>query len=300
MPRKKLIDEGKIKWGKIDTATIKEKNCLQAELHLQEPLTPLQAHTLQSFCKFTVGENRQQISFDIRNSWKGLIMACLSIAYCIYGRSIIYRMLRTQQYFNTKVEFDYEILLRQLKDSGTSKEPENIIERIAMPPSWKPCYVMGKYTVKEIHSSFERIKKLLVLDDLKTLVKIGQSTSFHIYKSYPVTFPQETTRWRVSDFVDCAEGIAVIKDDVMRSLSGELRVCGAPYQMNPQQLAEWSSEFEDPGKPPPLFGYEISKQSVSYLCTYFPFLKVDFINISSTSGQKIWIIFDRKHLGKWG
>ena len=79
MPRKKLIDEGKIKWEKIDADTIKGKNCLQAELLFQEPFTPLQAHTLQSYCKFRVGEDRKQVTFTTRNSWKGLIMACYKV-----------------------------------------------------------------------------------------------------------------------------------------------------------------------------------------------------------------------------
>ena len=298
MPRKKLENKGD-SWKRIDKAMKKEKNCLQAELLLKEPLTPLQAHTLQSYCKFAVGTNREQISFNTRNSWKGLIMACLSIAYCKYGCSFISMMVKTQQYLNTKVAFNYSILSSLLEDSGA----QNTIEKVAIPPSWKPCYVLGAYTAKEVSLSMERIPALLGLDTSKSIVKVSQSTTPNVYKSYPEPCPQQESPWRVSDFVECVEGIALVSERTMDRLFGDRRAMGVPHQVNPQGLVEWSSEHDDPGKPVALFGYEISLHSVKQLCTYFPFLETDLIHLArkySQLGKSAWIVFDSKHLGKWG
>lgn len=297
MPRKKLIDQDKIKWGKIESATIENKNCLQAELLLQEPLTPMQAHTLKSYCKFTVGKDLQQITVNTKNSWKGLIMACLSIAYCKYGIKITPHLIKSKQYYNTKVEFKYERLLELLGYSSTYGETDDRIEGVAAPPSWKPCYVMGKFTKKEIYDSFNNIDKLLGLDVSKSVIKTDYSDVPHMYKSYPASSPWQEKRWRVSDFVECVEGIALVTSETMDILSGECIAIHAPYDVEPRRLVKWSSVFDDSGRPTPLYGYEISEQSQESLCLYFPFLKADFRKRAS---EQAWIIFDRKHLGKWG
>lgn len=288
MPRKKMIDESKIRWGKIDTAIIKEKNCLQAELLLREQLTPWSAHTLQSCCKFSISEDRKQVSFPLKNSWKGLIMACLSIAYCKYGTDIVKKLLESEQYYITQASFTYDHL------QGA------VIEQIYAPLSWKPCYVTATYKLEKIYTCFERLEKLLGLNRSESVITTEYAVEPLLFKDSPVTFPLETGRWRVSDFLlDCVEGIACVSDETMDKLFGNRLAMGAPYQLKPQDIALWSSEYDDPGRPVPLFGYEISTATIGYLYTYFPYLKTNFQTLASDPNLS-WVVFDRKHLGKWG
>ena len=287
MPRKKMIDTDSIRLEKVDDEIIGKKNCLQAELSLKEQLTPLNVHTLRTYYKFVVADDRKRVSFSLRNSWKGLIMACLSIAYCKYEKSIIKKMIQSNQYLITQVDFKYDNLNGEF------------VELIPAPPSWKPCYVTGSYNVRKIHDSLKYIENLLDLNPSQSFVTTNYITTPSPFKNYTISLPLETKRWRISNFLDCAGGIALITNETMEKLYGNRAALGAPCRLKPEGIAQWTSEFDDYGKPMPLFGYEVSASTVNHLITYFPFLKADFM-CEAKKQNSPWVVFDRVHLGKWG
>lgn len=50
----------------------------------------------------------------------------------------------------------------------------------------------------------------------------------------------------------------------------------------------------------PIYGYNITPSTVEQISTYFPFMESEFYAALTTMSGSAWVIFDGKHLGKWG
>ena len=88
MPRKKTIDTDEIKLEKIDKQIVEVKDCLQVKIQLNEPFSDEIWNVLQDFYRFQIDKASMTLTRDIKNSWKGLVMMLLSLAYCKYGRKV--------------------------------------------------------------------------------------------------------------------------------------------------------------------------------------------------------------------
>lgn len=301
MPRKKTIDQDKIRLEQIDSTIIEQKNCLQAELVFEaEFFTSLQQHTLQSYYKFEIDKDHNRLTVNTANSWKGLIMVFLSLVYVKYGTRIVGKLFRVGQYAKyTLATTDFA--------QAQCETPylDERIELVAAPPSWKACYVRGNYESADIKQSIRNFEKVLCLDSKSSYITTQYASVVpHQYRYRPITQPVDNSGLLCCYLKDhqgaaCAEGLAFVSATTFDKLFGERLVQGFSSVISPNRLSEIMESEDDPMRPIPLYAYEITPETMSVLCSYFPFAK-DLIQASAKEEPGSFIIFDRKHLGKWG
>lgn len=143
MPRKKTIDEERIRLEKIDMKVVEVKNCLGVELFFKSAFTAGEIEVLKKFYHFQVSDNGQKLSRSIKNSWKGLVMMLVSVAYCRYQDKVVAQIMnyghhkKIKSQWNLHVDFDYTVFLsadelkKMQRESQATYEEEEIIEAIA-------------------------------------------------------------------------------------------------------------------------------------------------------------------------
>lgn len=196
MPRKKTIDTDVIKFKNIDQSIIERKDCLRVKLCFKNirEFTPDQRTTMGSYfgCRFV---NDNMITLVTRNSWKGLIMFFLSLAYMKFDKKleqVLWLMARPnmpRQITITNVSWDYWFLVKDnIGKWETRSDPR--IERIPASPGTSPCYVVGEYDPKSIKQSLDNFCILYGIDIAQSTVETACSKQVpHQYKQYPVENP---------------------------------------------------------------------------------------------------------------
>lgn len=331
MPRKKTIDYNEIRLEKIDINTVEIKSCLGANLIFQEPFTPKQWHTLNSYFKCGTVESENKVTIKTGNSWKGLVMFLLSVAYCRFNMKFPGRLCDVQQHTTTAVSFKYEHLLWG-HTGDFSIQTNDIIEQIVAPKSWRPCYVRGDYTVKDIQKSISNLSQLLGIDMKNSTLQTEFSSQLpHQYKSNPA-HRVDTSHLLCSALDSYADGIGFVTADTMKSIMNRTRVASDNMTLSPAKRALLALGFRPttqieipvnkaiivPDEVPPdkieiclkkaipisdtigFFAYEITTQTVQNLCNYFPFLTFQFQYEATQPEVPSFVIFDRTYLGKWG
>lgn len=95
MPRNKTINLTQIGLNKIIQEEyldiVEEKDCFSVGLTFNTPFTSEQWNIIKKRFYFTINKNACTVYRKINNSWKGLIMALLSLAYCKHGDKIVER-----------------------------------------------------------------------------------------------------------------------------------------------------------------------------------------------------------------
>jgi len=117
MPRPKTIDANKIRLEKIDAEIVEVKNCLGVELLFQSAFAPEQIQVLKNFYGFQVSSNGQMLSRAVKNSWKGLVMLLVSVAYCKFQDKVVAQIWnctnhkKIKSMWRLRVDFDYTAFL---------------------------------------------------------------------------------------------------------------------------------------------------------------------------------------------
>lgn len=301
MPRKKLIDSDNIRLEKVDKTMIAIKNCLQAKLVFKTAFTPKQLHTLRTYYSFDVFEENHMdtITVNTYNSWKGLVLLFLSLAYCKFEWNMPGKLLDVQQYTITSVSFQYEDLLWE--HTGALWEQSNeAIEQIAAPPSWAPCYVRGKYKDGDISRSLNNFIKLLDIDEKNSFIKTENSQHLpHEYKNRPAVRVHNPCL--LSENLKIAKnGITFVHRELYLKLFGNRMAQAFSAMIRPDMMKTWRESEDDPMKPVPLYGYQMTPENVPLLCEYFPFIKYDIISESRKPAPQSYVLFDRIYLGRFG
>lgn len=143
MPRKKTIDEERIRLEKIDAKVAEVKNCLGVELIFNSTFTAEEIEVLKKFYHFQVSSSGQMLSRPIKNSWKGLVMMLVSVAYCRYQDKVVAQIWNCSHHkkirsrWNLHIDFNYTAFLSadELKElqqeSQVIFQKEEIIKAIA-------------------------------------------------------------------------------------------------------------------------------------------------------------------------
>lgn len=128
MPRAKTIDLNKIYLEKLvqkkHLDIIEKKDCLSVGLTFNTPFTDEQWSIIEKRFNFTVYRSSCTIYRNINNSWKGLVMALLSLSYCKHGDETVKRFwdskyipksTKSKSFHsigrNMRIDFNYEQLL---------------------------------------------------------------------------------------------------------------------------------------------------------------------------------------------
>ena len=195
MPREKTINKKQIELKNIDQTIIENKDCLQVNLCFTDinVFTPKERTIMRSCFGCNVNDNT--IVLKTKNSWKGLVMFFLSLAYMKYKEEledVLYVMARPnhqRQILITNVSRYYWWLV---KDSigkwETRSDPR--IEEIPAPPGYPPRYVVGRYDPEDIKESMDNFCILYGIDKEQSIVETDYSKQVpHQYKQYPVENP---------------------------------------------------------------------------------------------------------------
>lgn len=81
MPRKKNIELGKISISKLTNTMVEENDCLGVNLVFNNPFTDEQCEVLRNRYKMSVNDTGTELSREVNNSWKGLVMMLLTLSY---------------------------------------------------------------------------------------------------------------------------------------------------------------------------------------------------------------------------
>ena len=340
MPRKKLIDEENIKFEKIDLDIIEKKNCLGVKLVFNAPLGQRQLHTMQSFYRIATDKTGLTATRSIKNSWKGLVMLLLSLTYCKYGNRVLKTIMdrpyskggKYKSHFSISNDFttflDEKILSdiqakamvctieemilsvlsetkeqqrrifqqrrkERIKTSLLNLPPQPNFEQIPAPPSWKAFYLMGKYNPDYIKGDMVILAELLDLDVKNSIITTDYyKTATYKYAVTPAKY-QNTERLLCScpSEFRFAYGIEIVDDEKFSFLQKEKYVKKIDPSISPQQIDERETL---------ILGYSLCDYTIKRLCTYFPFMESEFHEALIRMGGNSWVIFDSKHLGKWG
>lgn len=297
MPRKKTIDCNEIRLEKIDKTTVEIKSCLGASLIFQQPFTPKQWHTLNSYFKCETVESENKVSIKTGNSWKGLVMFLLSVAYLRFDMKFPGGICDVHQYTTTAVSYQYEHLLWKHK-GDLSIQTDDSIEQIVAPKSWRPCYVRGEYTVEDIQKSISNLSQLLEIDVKNSTIHTVFASQFpHEYKSNPAQ-RVDTSHLLCSALKTYADGICFVTADTMGTLVK--RAVIVPDEIPPNKIEICLKKAIPNSDVIDFFAYEVTTQTLGSLCTYFPFLANDFYVEAKQTEVLSLVIFDRTYLGKWG
>ena len=179
MPRVSSLKMNGERLENIDWTFIQNNSCLGAKLRFTEGFNPKQWHTLKTYFRCAVSEDENTVIIKLNNSWKGLVMFFLSVAYMQYGCKLETILLNTKKKYG-KVQWAitnvskhyYELVTNNI--GPTETRIDNQIERIAAPPSWRPYYVKGNYDIADIKCSIENFSLLLGIDakQFKQLVEV--------------------------------------------------------------------------------------------------------------------------------
>lgn len=339
MPRKKLIDEENIKFEKIDLDIIEKKNCLGVKLVFNTPMGQRQLHTMRTFYKITTDETGLTAIRSTKNSWKGLVMLLLSLTYCKYGNQVMKTIMarpyskggKYKSYLPINDDFtaflDKKILSdiqptmvctpeeailsllpetreqqrrifqqrrkERFKASLLNLPPQPNFEQIPAPPSWKAFYIMGKYEPNYIKGDMVALAELLDLDVKNSII----TTDY--YKTAPYNYIVTPAKYQNREGLLCScpgefrfvYGIEIVDDKKFSLLHKEKYAQEIDPSISPQQIGEGETS---------IFGYNICDHTVKRLCSYFPFMESEFHEALIRMGGRAWVIFDSKHLGKWG
>jgi len=336
MPRKKTIDLNGIKWEKINQAIIERKNCLQVKLVFKTPPSQRQWHTMRTYFKINTNVAGRTASRQLNNSWKGLVMLLLSLIYCKYGKSTLatlYKSALAGKKYKSHLSFswDYDVFLndnernrlqeeaylsispdinkyfnKEVEKSRIRKQqelnfkslliklpPNSAFEQIAAPPSWKPCYVKGNYSPKDIEGAMMVFAELLDLDMERSIITTVYSIiTPHKYKVAPASYKDTSGLLCSCPSKFCfAYGIEIVEDGVFCSELANKYIQTVDTKIPPNEIEKGDI---------PIYGYNISANTIKQLCAYFPFMDTEFYNALATMGGNAWVVFDGKYLGKWG
>ena len=300
MPRKKTIDSENIRLSGISEDVIERKNCLQANLVFKEPLSPICWHLSKEYLKCSVDKRSQTISVSLKNSWKGLVVFLLSLCYFCFEYKTLSRVADANQLCITNLSFKYDGLAKIEGSEYMFKKTDDEIEQVPAPPSWAPLYVRGDYKVKDIERSISNFCQLLKIEKAKSTVKTEyDNLPCHQYKKNPSGIISTSGRLcgRSKNLV---KGTAIISYEDMDMLYGSLYAVGFSADVPIESLPELQSTYDDPGMPIPYYGYQITEKGLPFLRSYFPFYSKELSACAKYDGKKPFIIFDRRHLGKWG
>lgn len=81
MPRKKNIELGKISISKLTNTMVEENDCLGVNLVFNTSFTDEQCEVLRNRYKMSVNDTGTELSRNVNNSWKGLVMMMLTLGY---------------------------------------------------------------------------------------------------------------------------------------------------------------------------------------------------------------------------
>lgn len=295
---------------------------------------------MREYFRIDTNEAAMTANRKMKNSWKGLLMLLLSLVFCKYGRDTVLTLFKymssmkkykchmlfswdykvfsdekTIQDIETKamvflspdevaLQFNKEIKdgflngIRQQERANRKKmlidlPSDPTFEQIAVPPSWKACYVKGDYTPMNIEGGIMLCAKLLDLDKKNSTVTTGNCGAVpHGYMVTPAKF-QDTSGLLCS----CpwkylfAYGVEIVEHEAFFSELASKYVQVIDAKIPPSEIKKGDI---------PIYGYNISASTIEQLCTYFPFMRTEFYNALSTMGGNAWVIFDSKHLGRWG
>ena len=300
MPRKKTIDSESIGLAGINEEVIERKNCLQANLVFNEPLPSICWYLSKEYLRCSVDEAAQTISLSLTNSWKGLMVFLLSLCYFCFNYKAPSKIADANQFCITNLSFKYSDLVRSTGTADLNEQTDDEIENIPAPSSWAPLYVRGEYTAKNIERSLNNFCQLLRIDRAQSVVKtVYDNSPCHQYKKNPTGIISTAGRLceRSKNFV---KGTAIIPYEDMDELVGSLYAARFSADVPIDVIPEYQSIYDDPGRPIPYYGYQITKQGLRYLLSCFPFYAEALSACARREDEKPFIIFDRKHLGKWG
>lgn len=305
MPRVSSLKPNEEKLSKIDVAFIESKDCLGAKLKFNEAFNPKQWHTLKTYFRCTVSEVDNTVTIKLNNSWKGLVMFFLSVSYMEHGGNLENALLERQKRYG-KVQWEitsvskhyYELVPNSLGPKETRTDDQ--IEQIAAPPSWRPYYVKGNYKAEDIKNSIDNFSVLLGIDTKHSVIEHRNAKQFPYAYKHRAAERTEINGLLCSILKDCTEGIAFVSSETMDRLYGNRYAVKAKYTYSPQRVAEIMEDEDDPMRPVPIYGYRITQDSLPYLCIYFPYLESEFKQEAKRTGSPTYVVFDRKHLGKWG
>lgn len=196
MPRKKTINTDLIKLISIDQSIIERKDCLGVNLCFKDADVFSLEEWRIIFYHFkcsVVGD--YTITLRTRNSWKGLIMFFLSLAYMKYKGEIedaLWLMAPRKQQRQILITDVSQTYWKLVKDSTgkweTRSDPR--IEQIPAAPDYPPCYVVGRYDTESIKQSLNNFCILYGIDKEQSTVETVYSKQVpHQYKTYSVKNP---------------------------------------------------------------------------------------------------------------
>lgn len=171
--------------------------------------------------------------------------------------------------------------------------PDSTFEQIAVPPSWKPCYIKTEYTPRSIEGNMMVLAKLLDLDEKKSII----ATEY--YKEIPYDFAISPAKFQDTSGLLCScpaelrftYGIEIVEHEAFFTKLASQYVQVIEPKIAPTQIKNGHV---------PIYGYNLSASTKGQLSAYFPFMETEFVNALQTMGGNAWVVFDAKHLGKWG
>lgn len=196
MPKKKTIDTEVIKLKSIDQSVIERKDCLEVNLCFKDTkvFSPDEWKIIFNHFKCSVVEDNT-IALQTRNSWKGLVMFFLSLAYMKYKDTIedtlwkIAQGKHPRQLLITNVSFKYWHLIENNSGEGDTRSDPRI-ERIPAAINYPPCYVVGKYEPEDIKESLDNFCRHFRIDKEQSTVKTTYSKQVpHQYQMHSVENP---------------------------------------------------------------------------------------------------------------
>lgn len=285
---------------------------------------------IQVYCKFQLTQDLKEITFSTQNSWKGLIMAFLSITYSKYRYDFTEKIDYNNQYVLTQVSYKYEKLISVL-DHTNLDDTDDRIEQIAAPPSWRPCYVTANrgYPTRSIERSLTNFAKILNLDTKSSTISTQYANTLpHEYKCRPakkeelsqdfsgkysslyqkLTYMDEIRYYlpkqKIQLLWQCrkewVEGVVIINNDTMKSLYGDRLLVVANELSEILHFPEIVEMCDDHGHPAPFLGCAITSDTEKYLYQKFPYLRAELCYQLYKSPDTSYVIFDKKYMGKWG
>ncbi len=313
MPRTKKNEERnyEIKLSDITIDDIESNDCLSIELYISG-LDNRMWYLIENFYIFLVIGERKGFSMKLGNSWKGLIQLLLSVLYCKVGAKIVVIHADYENHFVHHVRIDHDFEL--LKAANISGNP--IIEKLYIPPSYRPIYVRSDYTNRNILQALMAICRTLKIDIKKSKVSIKATDNNKRYKDREIENKDDISNLICNIFPSCSnEGIAFVTKDIMKTLLDKYRILVAHPVKTPQEMYKYNQYEWDCTYPFKYLAYPVLKIYERQLIKYFP-LCSENIKVYAQKTDKFeyalnfdnyfielgcdYIITDLISLGKWG
>ena len=223
---------------------------------------------LEQFYKIQVDREKQTLSLEFKNSWKGMVHFLLALLYFENGNKIV--IMQADYKFVTSVHVDRDFKLLQ-----SEVKPDKCIEKLYVPESYQPMYAISTYSNRKILDALQQISNALNIDITKSLITCNPSPTKdnpRLYKKFPV-FQREDTSNKLCRILTTATGTAFVEHNTMKDLLNDaiLMILFSHPLHSFSEAAKLRDYYSDCVTPPRFLAYPILRPYTKQLKEYFPF-----------------------------